>query len=194
MYKCPVFLYRRGTHDEYDRPIFSYSRVGPADYGWYPIAEFSSIKEFITTAKVTRYGFSADNFCDNTQYHQGTAFAFYVLKDDCGLVIDPSLIGYYYDQFKNEIKKTRYGWRRGGNFVFRDGPVENIHHYHGGHYYRRVRTTNERRDLAACEVDDDVRDYNIKIRGRRKELPDAWDDVGRQYHKNWKNFRKHQWK
>jgi hypothetical protein len=77
-------------------------------------------------------------------------------------------------------------------YKFRDGPVPCIGRYHGnrGSTYIHPRTTQERRwSLAAAED-------GIKWRGRRNfhSLPNVWDDKTRYIQKNWKEFRKQQWK
>ena len=64
-------------------------------------------------------------------------------------------------------------------------------HYH---YYRRVRTTQERRWANAW----DDEEFAPKIRKCRNasNLPSYWDDQPRSNcdNHNWKRFRKHQWK
>jgi hypothetical protein len=61
-------------------------------------------------------------------------------------------------------------------------------------YFRHPKTKNEMWQFYACIVNES--DIPINIRGRRKPkcLPNAWDDICRPRYKNWKYFRKHQWK
>ena len=61
-------------------------------------------------------------------------------------------------------------------------------------YFKRPRTTNEKR-LYAQTVYNEI-GIKIRIRGRRKpkNLPDAWDDINRSKPlRSWKKHRKSQW-
>lgn len=74
-----------------------------------------------------------------------------------------------------------------------EGPVPGVRKYRGGRrYYRRLRTTNERRQAQRMDPSD------VMPRGRRsaRMLPNAWDDYvrGDREDRNWKRHRKHQWK
>lgn len=81
---------------------------------------------------------------------------------------------------------------------FRISPVPGVRKRRWGRFYRRVRTRGELRDLTGLEAD--LRDVEelpvrVKIRGRRKTIPTAWDDImvfgkGR----GWKHHRSTQWK
>lgn len=63
-----------------------------------------------------------------------------------------------------------------------------------GHYYRRFRTLNERKQSEFWKGEE----FTPKPRARRnfKNLPDSWDDcpISSWKDRNWKKFRKHQWK
>lgn len=56
--------------------------------------------------------------------------------------------------------------------------------------YRRIGTTQERR------VNQDNWDGQIRVRGRRRQLPSAWDDIHRNDYddRNWKRHRRTQYK
>ena len=61
-----------------------------------------------------------------------------------------------------------------------------------GGYMRKIHTTPERRWAHAW----DDEEFAPKCRCKRnaKNLPESWDDYWRNNQKNWKKFRKHQWK
>jgi len=54
-------------------------------------------------------------------------------------------------------------------------------------YFRKIKTTQERRMFFK---------YKKYCRGKRsyRMLPDSWDDILRNIEKNWKKYRKTQWK
>lgn len=65
--------------------------------------------------------------------------------------------------------------------------------------YRPIKTTNERRQTYGFIADDisggfDAEGKVIKIRKKRKNLPDSWDEIRRNYQRSWKKQRKTQWK
>ena len=64
----------------------------------------------------------------------------------------------------------------------------------GRHYYRRVRNLNERKQTEEWKVDH--RAPKPRARRNLRNLPDTWDDyrVASREDRNWKNFRKTQWK
>lgn len=81
---------------------------------------------------------------------------------------------------------------------FRDGPLSRIGSKRsGGHFYRLPRTRQELTAAAAHDADSEAVALAGRWRARRNRanLTTAWDDVpcGRRG-RNWKNFRKHQWK
>lgn len=59
--------------------------------------------------------------------------------------------------------------------------------------FRSIKTTNERRQSF---IDDEAKEYGIKARPKRNatNLPDSWDDIWKWRNKNWKSFRKTQYK
>lgn len=84
---------------------------------------------------------------------------------------------------------------------FRNGVVPFTRCYRGGTtYWRQPKTTQELRENGfAANYDEDIYHYKVKMRKRRcasdsDHLPQSYDDIHRQYHKNWKYFRKTQWK
>lgn len=115
-----------------------------------------------------------------------------------GSIIDPAQLKKDWDEYLNELHRLRTShkrwWYRWNNkiFEYRNGPVPFIgrHHSHRGSWYRHMKTTQERR-WSLAEKEDGVR-------GRAKRnihnIPNSWDDWARHNEKNWKRFRKNQWK
>ena len=109
--------------------------------------------------------------------------------DEFDRIIDPRK---FKDKILNyEFSYGSYCYKRYGKYEFRRGPVPNIHRIsrHRGSYYRRVRTTQERR----MAVDKEIQAY---IRGKRKfrSLPNSWDEIPREFDHSWKAKKmKKQW-
>ncbi len=61
-------------------------------------------------------------------------------------------------------------------------------------YFRSPKTGNEMRQYYATTVNEI--EVAVKVRGKRrpKYLPNAWDDIFRGETKNWKAYRRCQWK
>ena len=106
------------------------------------------------------------------------------------IVRHPFIPGQGYDREAIEItwKKLKHPYR------FRMDPVPYIHKYGNGHYYRRVKTTNERKNWYAS-IDQGV--FPRRRRGPRL-LPDTWNDIPVSsyvcYSRSWKKVKKRkQW-
>ena len=71
-------------------------------------------------------------------------------------------------------------------FRFRIDPIPHIGKGSYGHYFRQIKTTQERRknSLAVKE--------GIKVRGKRNHvnLPNSYNDIKKMYYKGWKNCTK----
>ncbi len=65
--------------------------------------------------------------------------------------------------------------------------------WHRGANMRQIHTTPERRASFSCNDQDD-RVPNLRNKRNMSNLPTTWDDYWRHNEKNWKSFRKHQWK
>ena len=115
-----------------------------------------------------------------------------------GPIVNPEQLKEDWKEYCNENRRRhgryRSWWYHRNNrvFEFRCDPVPFIHKYHShkGTYYRHMKTTQERR-WSLAEKDDGVR---WRARRNFHNLPNAWDDWARHNEKNWKRFRKHQWK
>lgn len=118
-----------------------------------------------------------------------------------GLTIPTWKVMEAYNNEPHSKRRGSRGWRRGGKFKFRQGPVEGIRCWKAGGYrgHRWIGTHQEIRENDFVQhYDEDAEDYGIKVRGRRRRgnLPTPWDDlnVSDWRAKSWKNYRKHQWK
>lgn len=108
-------------------------------------------------------------------------FSRYTLKDSQGKEISQAFVyNYIYDHTPETNART-----------YRQAPVARTGKRGGYHnYWRYPKTTQEVRE---CE-NPDLKEYGIKVRRNRRSLPMSWDDVYKQHHKNWKYYRKTQWK
>lgn len=89
-----------------------------------------------------------------------------------------------------------YEYSRKGKH-FRKGPVPYTRCRRGGYgYFRYPGTIQEIKRNRFDLQDEYVKEYKIKIRRRRSNIPTAWDDITRSEYNNrsWKRHRKHQWK
>lgn len=111
----------------------------------------------------------------------------YIIRDSLGNCYNPGIVGE--DSWKKIRERRKYRWgypnpRQPGS---RTGQG-------WGHMYRRPKTTQERRWAHAW----DDEDFAPKVRKARnkKNLVDAWDDrrLSSREDRNWKRFRKTQWK
>jgi len=73
------------------------------------------------------------------------------------------------------------------------GPVPGTGRYRGGHFYRRIRHANARRQAFWIAEEGEVAPKPARS---FKNLPDNWDDyhVSARKNRNWKRFRKTQYK
>lgn len=105
----------------------------------------------------------------------------YALRDSYGNSVDPHDVACDY-----RARYVRGRWRQPNRLPGRK--------YSNGHWFRRPRTTQEKRWAHAWEDEE----FAPKVRGRRSlcNLPDAWDDFRRSdlESRNWKRYRKYQWK
>lgn len=104
----------------------------------------------------------------------------YALIDSLGDIIDPDKVRESYNKLHPRSNNGRWKWGR-SNKASRFGS-----------YYRHPRTFQERK--WNCDMEDGA----PPPRGRRRQgtLPCDWDDRIRDsvFWKNWKYYRKHQWK
>lgn len=114
-----------------------------------------------------------------------------------GSVIDPDELILDWKEYHNEIaRKRRYSnsywssYHREYIYRYDSMPFVHKHHGHKGTYFRHMKTTQERRWSYSIKEDD------VKCRAKRNShnLPNSCDDICRNLEKNWKKFRKNQWK
>lgn len=112
----------------------------------------------------------------------------YVMRNDAGEALTAA------DFFEFVQKPARrWGYRIPDSWNG-EGPVPGIRAWRsGGHYFRRIRTTQERR--WATPVAEEGEPAPRPERNLRN-LPNSWDDYGiaARADRNWKRFRRQQWK
>lgn len=159
------------------------------------IASFNSVEDLVSNCS------SFDNFsyCDTDRtsaglhswdrdYTGGTWVDYYKTTHYCYVaynsknkIIGPDILtGLRRKYIRNRWKRYYYrynSWSKRSN----------------GHWYRHPKTTQERRWANAW--DDEEFAPRIRTKRNARHLPNSWDDLPRgSKGKNWKNYRKHQWK
>lgn len=89
--------------------------------------------------------------------------------------------------YKHPKRKLKWRWWRGYSNLpeFRKGPVPGTGKLRGYYCLRAMRTTQERR----INADPEVYEY-VRPARRSNNLPNAWDDIWRNYYKGWKDCTK----
>ena len=180
--------------------------VSLRDYSTGQTTDFSSAEEFVRsrlgravcgsigdTSVLSKTGDTEDRFGFLLTYR-------YLLFDECGLIIPMWKVEELYRQYPREVW-IPVRWRSGGRRVryeYRRDPVPYTScGWAGGHWYKHPRTMNEMRAAVALDSDDDAREYHIKPRRSRPNIPNAYWDMQRsdvRNRKSWKAHRKHQWR
>lgn len=140
--------------------------------------------------------YKIDNEYSNYQYYP------YILRTELGDIVTVDELRSVYDA--NKKVNTKSWWYRRLYFynhkkMFRNGPVSGTCGSGGGsNYFRYPKSASEKRITDGHLHDEDVREYKIKIRGKRRpvNLPSSWDDRYRSdgSHRSWKTQRHTQWK
>ncbi len=84
-----------------------------------------------------------------------------------------------------------------GGKHYRKLPVPNTRCFRGGgSIFRYPKTIQELREIDKYYHDEEMKTYKVKHRAARNRTPTCWDDQMRSDVdiKNWKKYRKHQWK
>lgn len=125
------------------------------------------------------------------------------------LVDDVSKIGYVViDRFGDPVPvgvllgalERRTAAKRAAmpTYAYRNGPVEGMRRWRRySRWLRAPATTAERRaNQEDWILDIEDLEIHIPVRGRRRNLPDAWDDIPTigLKNRNWKRFRRTRWK
>lgn len=84
------------------------------------------------------------------------------------------------------MKLKFYPWCK-HPYEYRKDPVPLTGKLSCGRFFRRIKTTQERR---WNEAHKDI----VRIRGNRKNLPDNWEDIPKDGQRCWKKQRKTQYK
>ena len=113
----------------------------------------------------------------------------FIMRDDVGAVVSASTFDSLIERRRRRSWWDRYGAWNG------EGPVPGTRCYRGGrHYYRYPQMQNERK-LAALIL---TEEGEVGPRPARavNNLPHSWNDfeVAARENRNWKQFRKTQWK
>lgn len=152
-------------------------------------------------AAAGRYG-SLSLSKDGSRVMKGASFLSEGAKirfiDFFGHAFDPEEVLLAADE-ADRLWKKRWLLRRmaGRTAPFREAPVPRTGKRGGGRYYRRMKTTQERREALGLLADAEAAEYGVKARPARNgsNLPHAWDDFPIQRDdRSWKRFRKNQWK
>lgn len=59
------------------------------------------------------------------------------------------------------------------------------------HCHRQLNTTAERRQIYYDDMDPELKEYRVKIRRRRMNVPQAWDDLMVGEWNTWKSWKDH---
>ena len=117
----------------------------------------------------------------------------YIFLDVDNRIFDPRT---YIDEIVDIAKNNKFTKQKRSTYrcynetqlpEFRNGPVPGtgVCHCHRGSYYRRPKTTRDKRDAANVEY----KEY-IAPKRRILNLPDSWDEIPRQSSKSWKDQSK----
>ena len=123
----------------------------------------------------------------------------YIVRDELGTIITCNELREIASKNRTSRWRKRYlSQAEVTQKHFRDIPIPYTGRRPGYNVYRKIHTTPEHRDNDFLNYDEDALEYNIKARPSRRKhmLPTSWDDNVRSDFgcKNWKRFRKHQWK
>lgn len=169
------------------------------DYVSGEITTFDSAKAFVTsrTGQNIRGSFGDSTVFNNVGNPDKDWFGIlyrYLLLDENELIIPMWKIEELYIQYPVPFRS----WRRKVPYKFRCDPVPGIRgRWSCGSWYKRPRTLQEMRAAVALEHDEDTREYHIKPRRSRPNVPNSYWDMQRSDVRNcksWKSVRKTQWK
>jgi hypothetical protein len=110
--------------------------------------------------------------------------------DELGLRIPRWRVLETYSSIPKPAKSSR-------RFKYRDGPVEGIRCIRGGWgWYRRPRTHQQNSVKSALRRDEEMLEYGIVERAKRRRLPTDWDDIRRydRRDRSWKRHRERQYR
>lgn len=112
----------------------------------------------------------------------------YVMENEDGLRVNPE--EWVTEQIKlrrNQLRKTRTYPR----YIYREGPVEGVHHHGCCSRYRNSKFGHKLRELVHGCVEDGEPPIRTKLQVDAKDL---WGDYPfRRAERSWKSHRRHQW-
>lgn len=124
-----------------------------------------------------------------------------ILRDACGLAIAPNVIDAELERLATAARlvfRKKHLNKYDHDRDFRTRALPYTGKCRWGRFYRSLQTHAERRAHLGLEADlRDLEDFplRVKIRGRRKNVPTAWDDIRpARRGDGWKNYRKTQFK
>ncbi len=155
------------TYKSYESLVANWAHIRRLDIGKKFKIEYEWFKELTLRIRENQQGIPY------ARYHE------YILRDSIGNILDPDEVRAAY----NKAHPYRRSW------WYYPGTKRNFRSM-----YRRPRTTQERRWANAW----DDEEFATKVRARRnyRNLPNSWDDIPHTdwSYRNWKHYRKHQWK
>lgn len=120
----------------------------------------------------------------------------HIVFDDLDLVVPVAVLKHTYENLPTDRSYSRWLYKRHSRPEhFRCMPVP--YTSSSGNYscyMRYPRTTQERREAAHLEADEELREYGVRPRRKGRSIPTAWDDILRQTEKNWKRQRRTRWR
>ena len=178
--------------------------VSLRDYSTGQTTNFSSAEEFVKSrlGRAVRGSIGDTSVLNKTGDTEGKFGFFlynyrYLLFDECGLIIPMWKVEELYAQYPEPFRFPVWR-RRSGRYRYRRDPVPGTScGWAGGHWYKHPQTMNEMRAAVALDSDEDAREYHIKPRRSRPNIPSAYWDMQRadvRERKSWKKHRKHQWR
>lgn len=134
---------------------------------------------------------------NNHPPHMGWLGVIFV-EDECGLVVPRWKVDEAVKTYRKAPRHPRWVLQYYGDFEFRRSPVPRTgkSRWSFHNFYKTPRTLQE---LKNSYLDEDEIYYGVKVRPKRNRhhLKTAWNDYPRsdiRERKNWKNWRKKQWK
>ena len=173
--------------------------VSLRDYVKGQTTEFASAEEFVKSwfGQHIRGGFGDSTVLNCVGDPEKVWFGIryrYLLLDENGLIIPMWKIEELYRQYPVPFRP----YRRQAPYRYRYDPVPGIRgRWRCGSWYKRPGTLQEMREAVALEHDEDAREYHIKPRRSRPNIPNSYWDMQRgdvRNRRNWKSVRKTQWK
>lgn len=185
---------------DYTFPILAIHRNGKTRTFYTEIELFSGIKNIDAFGK-----YHVEQQYENYYQVIGYKHHDWILRDDQGLILDPSRIKRFLKNKKRSSARSRlyeFQKKQKDHSVNLGLAVCGIHkrYSYGKRYFRYPRTLQENRASKSIAQDKREQDMEfmqmnfVKTRSVRNKLPTACDDQSRHFQKSWKSYRDFQWK